>query len=290
MRIAWETVGRIIERVVRRFRPEAPLKGLKYIGVDELSYRKHHHYVTLVSDHIEQKIVWGAEGKETKTLLGFFKELGEDGRKAIEVVTMDMAKPYIKAVQEEVPQAQIVFDRFHVQRAVSNALDETRREEWRRLQDEEDKEGAKQLKHTRWALLKNPWNLRRKEKDRLSELQSNNKTLYRAYLLKESFASILDRRQPHVVKKQLIAWISWARRSRIPAFKKVAQTIRDHLENIVAYIKWRLTNGVVEGLNNKARLITRRAYGFHSANAVIAMIMLCCTGLSIQPIIKLLEN
>jgi transposase len=107
--------------------------------------------------------------------------------------------------------------------------------------------------------------------------------LYRAYLLKESFANILDRRQPNVVKDKLGDWLAWASRSRLPAFVDVARTIRKHLDDIVAYIRYRLTNGVVEGLNNKARLLTRRAYGFHSATAIIAMVMLCCTGIELQP-------
>jgi transposase len=288
-RIAWESVGRIIERVVRRKGPENPLAGLEHIGVDELSYRKQHHYVTLVTDHRERKIVWGKEGKSADTFLAFFEELGEEGRKRIKVVTMDMSQAYIKAVREAAPHAQIVFDRFHVQQLVSNAVDRCRREEWQRLREEEDSESANDLKHTRWALLKNLWNLTPKEEARLATLQETNTTLYRAYLLKESFADIMDRRQPNVVKKKLRSWLAWASRSRLAPFVRVARTIRKHLDDIVAYIRFRLTNGVVEGLGNKARLITRRAYGFHSATAVLAMIMLCCTGLDIQPVIKRLS-
>ena len=108
------------------------------------------------------------------------------------------------------------------------------------------------------------------------------------YLLKETFADILDRRQPNVVKTKLLEWIAWARRSRLPAFSRVAQTIRKYLDDIVAYVRSGLSNGVVEGLNTKARLLTRRAYGFHSAEAVLAMIMLCCTGLDLQPVEKLI--
>lgn len=288
-RIAWVTVGSIIERVVERKRPKNPLEGLETIGVDELSYRKQHHYVTLVTDHVEGKIVWGREGKSAETLLAFFAALGEEGRNQIRAVTMDMSQAYLSAVREAVPQAQVVFDRFHVQQLVGKALDEYRREEWRRLRAEGDLDAADDLKHTSWALRKNPWNLTQKEKERLSNLQESNGKLYRGYLLKESFAGILDRKQPNVVKEKLEEWLQWASRSRLEPFVKVARTIRKHLEDIVAYVRWQLTNGVVEGLNNKARLLTRRAYGFHSAAAVIAMIMLCCTGLDIQPVIKRLS-
>jgi transposase len=287
-RIAWATVGRIVARVVKRKRPPKPLANLQYIGVDELSYRKQHHYVTLVSDHQEGHIVWGAEGKGADTLLAFLDELGEEGRAQIKVVTMDMSQAYIKAVRERLPLAQIVFDRFHVQQLVNAAVDETRREEWQRLR-EFDADAAKEIKGTRWALLKNPWNLTPTQEAKLATLQQVNSPLYRAYLLKESFAGILDRQQPGVVKKLLESWLSWATRSRLPAFVRVAKTIRTHLDDIVAYIRWRLTNGLAEGLNNKARLATRRAYGFHSAASVMAMIMLCCTGLHLQPVIKWLS-
>jgi transposase len=289
-RIAWRTVGRIVERVVKRKRPDNPLAKLEYIGVDELSYRKQHHYVTLVTDHREQHIVWGKEGKSAETLLSFFEELGEEGCKHIKVVTMDMSQAFISAVKEAVPHAQIVFDRFHVQALVNTAVDETRRQEWQRLRSLGGEEAARSIKHTRWALLKNPWNLTPTQHARLASLQQTNSPLYRAYLLKESFAGILDRLQPNVVKDKLRGWLSWASHSRLPAFVRVARTIRQHFEDIVAYVRWRLTNGIVEGLGNKARLATRRAYGFHSASAVIAMIMLCCTGLYLQPVIKRLSN
>ena len=193
-----------------------------------------------------------------------------------------MSEAYITVVQQTVPQAQIVFDRFHVQKLVNEALDETRREEWRRLRGMNTAD-ATTVKGLRWPLLKNPWNLTRKQTQRLSTLQRDNDRLYRAYLLKETFADILDRRQPIVVNAKLKEWLSWASRSRLPGFVKVARTIRAHLDDIVAYIRWGVTTGIVEGLHNKVRVITRRAFGFHSASALIGMIMLCCTNLELHP-------
>jgi len=288
-RVAWRTVGRLIERVVKRKRPGNPLDDLQFIGVDELSYRKHHSYLTLVSDHVGERIVWGSEGKSAETLAKFFEELGEQRCRIIRVVTMDMSKAYIKVVREKLPWAQIVFDRYHVEQLVRQALDKTRREEWQRLRGDTDGD-ASSIKHLRWVLLKNPWNLRASEKQKLSALPQVNARLYRAYLLKESFMDLLDRRQVHVVSRKLDDWLSWASRSRMPAFVKVARTIREHREDILAFIRWRLSNGLLEGLNAKARLITRRAYGFHSANAALAMIMLCCTKLVLEPVRKQLES
>ena len=281
-RVAWVTVGRIVARVRQRHRPDDPLDGLMAIGIDELSYRKGHQYVTTVTDQLSGRIVWAADGKNAATLTSFFAELGEARCAAIAVVTMDMSEAYITVVTQQVPQAQIVFDRFHVQQLVNEALDETRREEWRRLR-EVDETQAKTVKGLRWSLLKNPWNLTPTQSQRLSTLQHDNGRLYRAYLLKETFAGILDRHQPNVVTDKLTEWLSWASRSRLPGFVKVARTIRRHLNDIVAYIRWGVTNGIVEGLHNKVRVITRRAYGFHSASALIGMIMLCCTNIRLRP-------
>ncbi len=285
--IAWRTVGAIIKRVVYRHRPKKPFSKLRDIGVDELSYRKGHRYLTLVTDHATGHIIWAKKGCTADTLGAFFDEIGEKVCQGIRAVTMDMSQAYISAVQNRLPHAQIVFDRFHVQQLVTNAVDETRRAEWNQLR-QDDPDSGKAIKNLRWALLKRPWKLTPNQSDRLSTLQKDNTRLYRAYLLKESFVNILDRRQPNVVKDKLLDWLAWASRSRLPAFVKAASTIRKHLDDIVAYVRFRLTNGVVEGLNNKARLLTRRAYGFHSAEAAIAMIMLCCTGINLQPVAKTL--
>jgi transposase len=282
MRIGWQTVGAIVERVVERTHDGDPLDGLRRLGIDELSYRKGHRYLTVVVDQDTGMPVWAADGKSADTLEAFFDELGPERCQRIEAVSIDMSQAYISAVEERLPHAQIVFDRFHVQALVNKALDETRREEWRRLRVDDAQE-AKGVKGLRWPLLKNPWNLTDKQKARLSTLQRDNARLYRAYLLKETFADILSRRQPNVVEAKLRDWLAWASRCRLPAFVGVARTIRKHFDDIVAYIRLRLTNGLVEGINNKARMLTRRAYGFHSAGAVIAMIMLCCTNIWLAP-------
>jgi transposase len=283
--IAWRTVGRCIERVMKRRRQGGLLDGLLAIGVDEISYRKHHHYLTLVADHVERRIVWGKEGRSAETLKAFFDELGDERKQKIRIVSMDMSAGYEKAVRDAVPHAEIIFDRFHVEALASKALDETRREIWQRLRGE-DSDAARALKKARWALLKASLTLNEAEQAKIAEIQRHNTPLYRGYLLREVLGDILDRRQPNVVRALLESWISWALRSRLPAFVRTAKTIRQHLDGIVAYIRWRVTNGLVEGLNNKARLLTRRAYGFHSAEAVLAMIMLCCSGVEIPPVRK----
>jgi transposase len=281
MRVAWRTVGRIIHRVVQRQQGDVDdrLDGLTHIGIDELSYRRHHEYVTVVIDHIRSKVVWAGEGKSADTLREFFKLLGPERSKLLEAVTIDMSGAYIKAVTEASPQALLIFDRFHVQRLAHDALDEVRREEVRQA-SAADKPA---LKKTRWALQKNPWNLDGIEQAKLTTVQQTNQRLYRAYLLKETLLAVLDRRQVNVARTKLDEWFTWAQRSKLAPFVKLARTIKKHSDGILAYVQTRLNNGRTEGINGKIRTITRRAYGFHSATSLIAMIFLCCGGIHAFP-------
>jgi transposase len=280
MRVAWRTVGAIIRRVVDRVAPTDRLAGLTHIGVDELSYRKHHEYVTIIVDHVSGNVVWAHPGKNADTLRKFFVELGPERCALLKAVTIDMSGAYRAAAEEHAINADIIFDRFHVQRLAHDALDEVRRAEVRATEEPEDRRA---LKYSRFALQKNPWNLTTIEEGKLVEVQRTNRTLYRAYLLKESLAAILDRRQPYVAEKKLGEWISWATHSGIQPFAKAARTIANHLDGIVAYVASGLSNGRSEGLNGKARTITRRSYGFHDPWSLIGMLFLCCSGITLHP-------
>lgn len=280
MRIAWVTVGKIVARVVRRQQGAVDrLDGLKYIGVDELSYRRHHKYITVVVDHERGEVVWAAEGKSAATLKQFFEALGPERTAELEAVTIDMSAAYIKAVSEASPQAKIIFDRFHVQRLASKAVDEVRRDEVRSAEPAE----KKALKNTRWQLLKNPWNLTDFERDKLTTLPKVNTRIYRAYLLKNALARIFDCEVIHVARVKLDEWLNWACRSRLRPFVTLAKTIRKHRDGILEYVRDRLNNGRVEGINGKTRTITRRSYGFHLASSLIGMLFLCCGGINTHP-------
>ena len=282
LRTSWRTVGMLIRRVVgRSHRANGDrLDGLRLIGVDELSYRRHHKYVTVVVDHERGRVVWAAEGKSAATLERFFEDLGPERCVQLEAVTIDLSAAYIKAVTEASPAAKLIFDRFHVQRLVQDALDETRRDEVREAQGKEAKAA---LKGTRWTLQKSPWNLTDVDAQTLVQLERTNRRLFRAHLLKDSLAATLDGRQINVARQRIRLWIAEARGSRLPHFVRVARTIERHLDGILEYIRSRLTNGPTEGLNGKVRTITRRAFGFHSASALIAMIFLCCGGVHVTP-------
>jgi len=278
--VAWRTVGAIVGRVVDRRLDRDRLCGLRRIGVDEFSYRKRHRYLTLVVDHDRGRVVWAGPGKGSEALSGFFRALGPKGCAALETVTMDMSGGYQKALAKHAPQAEVVFDRFHVQRLASDALDAVRREQ---LRERRGTPEGRALFRSRFSLWKNPWNLDARERRRLKGIERNNRTLYRAYLLKESLARALDYRQEWRARRALKEWLGWASRSRLPAFVKLARTVRKHLEGILAYVGERLTNGIVEGINTRLRMVARRAFGFHSPQALIAMLYLCCGGIRLEP-------
>jgi transposase len=278
--IDWRTVGAIVGRVVERKIDPSRLVGLSSIGIDEFSYRKRHRYLTIVVDHDRRRVIWVGEGKSAAALARFFAEIGPEACHQLESVTMDMAAGYQRCVREHAPQATVVFDRFHVQKLASDALDQVRREIMR---DTDDGDLRRALKRSRWPLLKNATEATDRDTRKLSDVERSYKPLYRAYLLKEALRLALCRKQPWRARRDLREWIGWAARSRLEPFKRVARTIRKHLDGIVAYVELRLTNGLVEGINAKSRMIARRAYGFHSAHALMAMIMLCSGRIELEP-------
>jgi transposase len=276
--IAWRTVGVIAERVVKRLRPPIDFTSLFAISVDELSWRKGQRYITIVTDLERGRVLWTREGRSAETLAAFFQEIGAENCARIRYAAIDMSAAYAKAIGDFLPNAEIVYDRFHVMRLLSDAVDQVRRDEWRRLEGEE----RDAIKHTRYALLHRPWNVTPEQEETLAILPRRNARLFRAYLLKEAFAGIYDRLlHPGWALRRMNEWMSWSRRSRLEPFRKVARTIQDHLAGILAFFKTGFTTGRSEGINTKARLATRQAYGFHSADAVRAMIELRCSGLLI---------
>jgi transposase len=278
-RVAWRTVGAMCQRVAADAVDPARLEGLVDIGVDEISWRKHHKYLTLVSDHATSKIVWGAPGKDAATMGAFFAALpeGGGGAEGIEAVSMDLGPAYAKAVREHAPAAVICYDPFHVVKLATDALDEVRRQVWQSARTLPDREIAKKYKGARWALLKNPDTLTTDQADTLKGLRRNGGALWRAYQLKETLREVFaGDLEPGAVLELVARWCSRAQRSRIPAFVKAAATIRKHRHGITAAIERGLANGRHEGLNTKVRLIIRRAYGFHTPQAALALIMLTC--------------
>ena len=278
-RVSWRTVGRACERVVASELDAKRLDGLFRIGVDEISWRKHHRYLTLVVDHDRACVVWGAAGKDAKTLDAFFDELGPARSAHIEAVSMDLGPAYLKSVTApgHAPQAIVCADPFHLVKLVGDALDEVRRQLWQDLRRLPDDRYAKAFKGARWALLKNPDDLTDTQAAQLASIRRTRGGIWRAYEMKEQFRAIFDGDLDATdAIAMLERWCTRAQRSRLAPFVKVARTMRDRRQLIVNALEHRISNGRVEGLNTKVRLLVRRAYGFHSADAALALVMLAC--------------
>jgi transposase len=278
LRIAWPTVGVIVERVVADGLDPDRLDGLVDIGVDEISWKKHHNYLTVVVDHASGDVVWTGEGKDTAALDAFFAELGPERSGRLEAVSLDMGKAYPKSVAKtgHAPQATICWDPFHVVKMGTEALNVVRRAHWNELRANAGAAAAKRFKGARWALLRNPEDLTDRQADALAAIRRSGGATWRAYKGKEALRAIFAGDLPPAdVTRLLDRWCAWAQRSRLPAFVKLGRTIREHRDGILAAIRLGLSNGRVEGRNATIRLITRRAFGFHSA-AAAALVMLCC--------------
>ena len=276
-RVNWRTVGAIIQRVVADDLDPHRLDDLYEIGIDEVSYRKQHHYLTIVADHRSGKVVWADEGKDTAAAQRFFDALGEHRAQRLQAVSMDMGQAYPKVVAERAKQATICWDPFHVIAMATRELDVVRRAHWNHLRATTDPATARRFKGARWALLRRPDDLSDRQHDALLALKRAGGATWRAYQLKEALRAIFDPElRYHDVGALLDRWCAWAQRSRIPGFIALARTIRARRDGILAAVRLGLTNARVEGLNNRVRLITRRGFGFHSAGAVAALVMLSC--------------
>jgi transposase len=281
MRVSWLTVGRIIERVVaeQAGRRGDPLTGLQRIGIDELSYRKGQRYISVVVDHDSGRLVWAADGRDKQTVERFFDALGPERCARLELVSSDLGEWITRVVEQRCPAATLCLDPFHVVALASTALDDVRREVWNEARRSGDKTGARWLKGARWALWKRPERLTERQRAKLATVEHVNRRLYRAYLLKEHLRLVFHEPDTEAAIALLQAWLAWARRCRIPSFVKLAKTIKEHYQGIVATLTHRLSNARIEAINTTLRLICRRAYGFHSADALIALAMLTAGGL-----------
>ncbi len=305
LRTSWETVAGIVERVVAEQVDTRRLTGLLRIGVDEVSYRKGHRYLTVVADHDQSgRVVWAAEGKNAATLEAFYDQLGEAGSAQLQAVSMDLGAAFKKATDTKAPQARQCVDPFHLVALANEAINKARRWAWNLERDKARaaaalagpkrrgrppagapppaRDQARWVKHSRWALLKDPAALKPTQLEVLHELRRSGSVLYRCWQLKEGLRDLYRLPDPADAEYHLDWWLAWACRSRIPAFVTLSKTVRANRERVLAAVELGLSNSKLEGLNSKIRLINLRGYGHHSAAALIAMIYLCCGGLTIQ--------
>ena len=240
LRVAWDTVGRIVERVVADHLDETRLHGLVAIGCDEISYRRGQRYLTCVADHATGAIIWARPGRNAATLQAFFDELG-DRKRSIRAVSIDMSAGYENAVRAAAPDAEVCFDPFHVVKLANEAVNDVRRADWNAHAKSTTQTG-KWLKGVRWALLKAPERLTTRQQTKLAEVQAANRGLYRAYLLKEELRALYHVDDRSLAADHLTAWLAWASRSKLKPFVKLARTIRRYRDGIFVVIRYGFFN------------------------------------------------
>jgi transposase len=279
MRIAWRTVGSIVERISDDARARTdPLDGLTRIGIDEISYRKGHRYLTVVVDHDTGRLVWAAPGRNKATVNRFFNELGRSKTLKIRLVSADAASWIGDVVASRALNAKLTMDAFHVIMWATDALDVVRRQVWNDARRAGQTARAKEFKGARYALWRNPEDLTARQAAKLADIARTNGPLYRAYLLKEQLRRVFALRGQAGIEL-LDRWLAWAQRSRIEAFVKLGRSIRRHRTAIDQMLITGTGNALVESTNTKLRVIHRRAYGFRTPEAMIALGMLALGGL-----------
>jgi transposase len=274
MRIAWRSVGSVLTRVSGRLEEgKDRLAGLRRIGIDEISWRRGQRYLIVVVDHDSSRLVWAAPGRDEATLERFFEQLGEERCKQIMYVSADAASWIGNVVERRCPNAVRCLDAYHVVSWATEALDEVRRAVWNEARRGHRRDQAVALKGARWALWKNSDNLSPGQRNKLAWVQRVNKPLYQAYLIKEHLRLIFQLPFDDAIDL-LIEWLQWAFDSPLEPITRLACRIADHLDELLNTLRHNLSNARVEGLNTRIRLIARRAFGFHSAEALIALAML----------------
>lgn len=279
--VDWKTVATVVQRAVAWGLKHRIWKPLHIIGIDEVSRAKGQRYLTLVYDLARGRLVWIGENRDAATMERFFEWLGKRRARSIWVVCCDMWAIYLDAIRLHLPKAQVVFDRFHIVQHLNRAVDEVRRQTWRALSGR----AKTAFKRTRWLWLKNPWNLKRDEERRLSVLcRQTNQPIVRGYYLKEAFQRFWDYLYEGWARPYLKQWLWWASHSRLEPFVRFARMIREHLDGILAWTRLRVANGALEGMNNKVKVISHRAYGFRKTDHYITAIWHGCGDLPLEPV------
>jgi transposase len=264
-RVSWAIVFEAVRKAVEWGKAHRNLDGITAIGVDELSWKKGHKYLTLVYqlDKGHRRLLWIGRDRKAETFERFFDWLGKERTARLRFVISDMWKAFVGTVAKRANEAIHVLDRFHVAKLCNKAIDEVRRAEARKLRERGDKVT---LKDTRWVLLKRRNKLKHKQRGRLRELLDANLATARAYLLKEDLRHFWTYKSTTHAGRFLDDWIWTAVKSRIAPMAKFAYTLIDHRELLLNWFEARgeLAMGAVEGLNNKARVTTKLAYGFRS--------------------------
>jgi len=278
LHIPKSTLSDQLHRTITRIRDGHRIRGLKCIGIDEISYCKGHKYATIVYDLERSCVVWVGQGKGRETIDEFFNErLSKYQKSQIKWASCDMSQAYIGAIEHHCPNAKLVLDRFHIAKALNEAVDEVRKEQWREASVDE----RKSLKGLRWLLFRHSSNRSKKDSRILNDLRKGNHRIHRAWVLKDEFEQFWDYKAPWAAKRFLKRWMTTALKSRLEPIRKFVKTIKKHMNRLITFIESRLTNAVAEGLNRIIRIVKNRASGFRSLLAFTDIIFLTVGDLDI---------
>ena len=270
----WDTVKTLEKQYMRAQLAKAAMPGPKAIGIDEISIRKGHTYRIVVSDLMRKRPIWfGGEDRKEASMLLFYDSLGDRKTRGIRLAVMDMWKPCRNATMARAPQAAILFDKFHIMSHLGTALDKVRNSEYARLTGKD----RRFIKGQKYTLLSNRENLTLQGRKSLKLLLAANKRLNTAYLLKESFGQLWDYKSEAWARRFFENWRASLKWQRLKPYEKFAEMIERHWDGIAAYCKPenKVSLGFVEGLNNKIRVIQRRAYGLRDEEYLRLKILTC---------------
>ena len=272
MKIDWKTA-----REIDQYYTMLNLESLdniypKRIGIDEIAYQKGHKYLTIIRDLDLNKVIWVGLDRKEQTLDMFFEELGLEKQKHILLAVVDMWDPYIASLTNYCPNVRIVYDKFHIIKIINQALDDVRKKEFAKT----DIKQRKEWKKKRFLILKRNKNLNDKQKETLNELMNQNEILYQAYLLKEQISDIMDEPEVSTAITRMEEWLKNVINAGIDPITKAAKVLFRHLDGILYYLEYRVTNAGSEGFNNKINIIKRRAYGYKDIGYFILKIYQSC--------------
>lgn len=260
LQLSWDQVKRIDKLELKKRHKKPNTQGLKILCVDEISIRKHHHYLTIIANYLTGQVIGVVKNRDYEALGKFLKnQLPVEVRNNIKAVAMDMWDPYIKAFKEQCPKALIVFDAFHVIAGFSRVIDKIRNIEYRKA----NSNIRKLIKGSRFLLLKNPQNLKPEERPRLKQIIKQNEKLALVYLLKEYLKRLWKYKYAKCAKKFLKYWCELALDSEIKELINFTKMLLKYSYGIINHCKYRIHNSKLEGINNKIKVIKRKAYGFH---------------------------
>jgi len=279
--LSWDEIHGIMERAVARGLERRQAEALPQLGVDEKAFRKGHKYFTLVNDLERSRVLYVAEDRTQASLDGFWQTLTEGQRESIEAIAMDMWDPYVASVREHLREGsqKIVYDKFHIAKHLGDAVDKVRRQENRTLRAA----GDDRLTGTRYDWLRNPTAMEPADRKAFAALRQSGLKTARAWALKETAMAFFSYQYERPARKHFRWWHGWAVRSRLRPMLEVARTLKQRFENIVTYLRHRVTNAASESINAKIQWVKYTARGFRNKKNFAAAILFHCGGLDLAP-------